>query len=249
MNNQNSNYDILKAHLWEHFDNVPTDQQRGLAPPPIQKPVQEDAAFVDLAPITGSSLGDMPVREAIARRISRRQYTGEALTLPELSYLLWSTQGIRYKKVHGTHSVTRNVPSAGARHPFETYILANTIVELPFGLYRYLPLTHQLCQFRTDPELTEKIHQASYMQYVIDSAAVFIWTVIPYRTAWRYGPLAPKLIAQDSGHVCQNLYLACESITLGTCAIGAYNQVEMDQILEVDGETEFTIYMATVGKT
>jgi hypothetical protein len=156
MNNQNSNYDILKAHLWEHFDNVPTDQQRGLAPPPIQKPVQEDAAFVDLAPITGSSLGDMPVREAIARRISRRQYTGEALTLPELSYLLWSTQGIRYKKVHGTHSVTRNVPSAGARHPFETYILANTIVELPFGLYRYLPLTHQLCQFRTDPELTEK---------------------------------------------------------------------------------------------
>lgn len=247
MNNQKNDYAILKAHLWEHFDNVPTDQQRGLSPPPIQKPVREDAALVDLAPISGSSLGDMPVREAIARRASRRQYTGESLTISELAYLLWSTQGIRHK-VHGTHSVTRNVPSAGARHPFETYILANTIMDLPFGLYRYLPLSHQLYQLKTTPELTKEIHQASYMQYVLKSAGVFIWTVIPYRTAWRYGPLAPKLIAQDSGHVCQNLYLACESITLGTCAIGAYNQEKMDQILEVDGETEFTIYMATVGK-
>jgi SagB-type dehydrogenase family enzyme len=248
MNNQNNDYDFLKAHLWEHLGNVLTDQKRGLAPPPIQKPAPEDAPLVNLTPITESNLGAMPVREAIARRASRRQYTGEALTLRELSYLLWSTQGIRHK-VHGTHSVTRNVPSAGARHPFETYILANNVMDLPIGLYRYLPLTHQLCQLRTDPELTEEIHQASYMQYVLESAAVFIWTAIPYRTAWRYGPLAPKLIAQDSGHLCQNLYLACESIATGTCAIGAYNQVEMDQILEVDGETEFTIYMATVGKT
>ena len=56
------------------------------------------------------------------------------------------------------------------------------------------------------------------------------------------------MIAQDSGHVCQNLYLACESIGIGTCAIGAYNQAKMDELLKVDGEDEFTIYVATVGQ-
>ncbi len=60
--------------------------------------------------------------------------------------------------------------------------------------------------------------------------------------------ISPKLIAQDSGHVCQNLYLACEAIGVGTCAVGAYNQKEMDKIIGVDGEEEFTVYTAPVGK-
>ncbi len=48
--------------------------------------------------------------------------------------------------------------------------------------------------------------------------------------------------------MCQNLYLACESINAGTCAIGAYSQDKMDQLLGVDGKEEFTIYVAPVGK-
>jgi SagB-type dehydrogenase family enzyme len=80
------------------------------------------------------------------------------------------------------------------------------------------------------------------------SAVTFVWTAIPYRTAWRYRILSPKIIAQDSGHVCQNLYLACEAIGAGTCAIGAYDQAKMDAALNLDGEREFTIYVAPVGK-
>jgi hypothetical protein len=34
---------------------------------------------------------------------------------------------------------------------------------------------------------------------------------------------------------------------MGTCAIGAYLQKEMDEFLEVDGENEFAIYAAPVG--
>ena len=60
--------------------------------------------------------------------------------------------------------------------------------------------------------------------------------------------LSAKVIAQDSGHLCQNLYLACEAIGAGTCAIGAYDQDKIDPVLGVDGEDEFTIYVAPVGK-
>ncbi len=65
---------------------------------------------------------------------------------------------------------------------------------------------------------------------------------------WRYGPAAYKVIALDAGHVCQNLYLACETIGAGTCAIAAYNQEELDELLRLDGKEEFAIYIASVGK-
>jgi SagB-type dehydrogenase family enzyme len=83
--------------------------------------------------------------------------------------------------------------------------------------------------------------------FLRNCAVVFIWTVIPYRTEWRYSVLSHKPIALDAGHVCQNLYLACEAIGAGTCAVGAYYQQEMDALVGVDGENEFTIYVAPVG--
>jgi SagB-type dehydrogenase family enzyme len=65
---------------------------------------------------------------------------------------------------------------------------------------------------------------------------------------WRYGLAAHKVIAIDAGHVCQNLYLACEAIGAGTCAIAAYDQEAMDDLVGLDGKDEFTIYLAPVGK-
>ena len=65
---------------------------------------------------------------------------------------------------------------------------------------------------------------------------------------WRYGIAAHKVIAIDAGHVCQNLYLACEAIGSGACAIAAYDQEAMDDLLRIDGENEMTVYLASVGK-
>lgn len=64
---------------------------------------------------------------------------------------------------------------------------------------------------------------------------------------WRYGLAAHKVIAIDAGHVCRNLYLACEAINAGTCAIADYDQEELDELLGLDGEDEFAIYIASVG--
>jgi nitroreductase len=60
--------------------------------------------------------------------------------------------------------------------------------------------------------------------------------------------MAPKLVNLDAGHVCENLYLAAESIGAGTCAVAAYSQAAADALLGVDGEEEFAIYVAPVGK-
>ncbi|HAF71003.1 MAG: Nitroreductase [Acetothermia bacterium 64_32] len=236
----------LKAETWDR--EIETDQGRGIPAPPLQKPPPEDARFFDLVPPERITLGAIPLREAIARRRSHRKFSSEPLTLEELSFLLWATQGVREVARGGVASF-RTVPSAGARHPFETYLSVHRVEGLPSGLYRYLPLDHRLVLLREDPELPAKISRAALGQkFVGEAAAVFVWAAIPYRTEWRYSIRSHKVIAIDAGHICQNLYLACEAIGAGTCAVGAYSQAAMDGLLEVDGDEEFVIYLAPVGK-
>ncbi|MGD8565274.1 MAG: SagB/ThcOx family dehydrogenase [Candidatus Bathyarchaeota archaeon] len=241
----NNHRRFLKSDLWDEWKTLETDQRKGIPAPPPQKPFAEDTQLIDLIEPKDLKVGKMPLIEAIRRRKSHRKYTNEPLTLEELSFLLWATQGIQ--RVVGPN-VLKTVPSGGARHPFETYLLVNKVNKIKPGLYRYLPLNHKLCFISADPEISEKIHNACLNQYVNNSAVTFIWTVIPYRTEWRYDILSPKIIALDAGHLCQNLYLASESIGAGTCAIGAYDQKKMDPLLSIDGKEEFTIYVATVGK-
>jgi SagB-type dehydrogenase family enzyme len=247
MGSTESHRDFLKSDRWEEWRQSETDQRKGLPPLPPQKPYPKDALLIDLVMPEGLALGKMPLAEAVRRRRSRRRFTGEPLTLDELSFLLWATQGVS-KVVPESAASLRTVPSGGARHPFETYLFVNRIDRLESGLYRYLPLEHKLCALEGDARLVDKVDEACHGQYVRDSAVVFIWTVLPYRSEWRYTFLSPKIIALDAGHLCQNLYLASEAIGAGTCAIGAYKQTKMDAVLGVDGEDEFTIYVAPVGK-
>jgi SagB-type dehydrogenase family enzyme len=142
----------------------------------------------------------------------------------------------------------RTVPSGGARHPFETYLVIRRVEGLEPGLCRYLPLEHKLYFLGPLAERQALLDAAWDGRRMLEqSAVVFLWTALPYRTEWRYTIVAHKIIAQDSGHLCQNLYLACEAIGAGTCAVGAYTQAAVDALLGVDGEEEFVIYMAPVG--
>jgi SagB-type dehydrogenase family enzyme len=234
---------IRKKIVFRH-----TDQNQQIPPPPIQKPVDDEATIIGLPDASEwQMIPSMDLADAIARRKSRRRYLDQPVLLEELAYLLWATQGLRESPVHG-HAY-RTVPSAGCRHSFETYLAVFNVKGLEPAMYRYLPVAHELALEFKDPLLDKKMIHASLGQaYPGRSAVTFVWTAVPYRMEWRYGLAAHKVIALDAGHVCQNLYLACEQIQCGTCAIAAYDQEEMDELLGVDGDEEFTIYLAPVGK-
>jgi len=236
---------FLKDSIRKIIDFTQTDQNRGIAPPPIEKPFHPKARRIDLPPF--GNIGKMDIPSAIGNRESRRSYSRQPLSLEELSFLLWATQGIR-RKLDSGHAL-RTVPSAGCRHALETYLFVLHVQELDPGIYRYLPLEHQLLFEFAEENLNRKMVRAVLGQpYPGEAAVTFIWTAIPYRMEWRYGIAAHKVIAIDAGHVCQNLYLACEAIGAGTCAIAAYDQEGIDRLLRIDGEEEFAIYLAPVGK-
>lgn len=239
---------FLKDSVRLTIDFSRTAQHRGVRPPAIEKPFAPDKKRVDLIKKDKwQKIGRVDLKLAIDKRRSHRIFTQEPLTLEELSFLLWATQGVRRKADDGT--AYRTVPSAGCRHALETYLCVLNVAELEPGIYRYLPLEHQLL-FESEKELlSQQIVNATLGQPLTGKASVtFIWTAIPYRMEWRYDIAAHKVIALDAGHVCQNLYLACEAIGAGTCAIAAYHQEQMDQLLGVDGKDEFAIYLAPVGK-
>lgn len=239
---------FMKGDLWLEMRELPTDQQRRLPNPPVQKPYPAGLPEIALVPPENLSIGSLSVREAIARRMSHRAYTEGALSLEELSYLAWAAQGV-HEIWRGGIALRRTVPSAGARHPFETYLVVHRVEGLAVGLYRYLSVEHKLVQLRVNPAFPEQTALAcSGQAFVARSAVTFIWTALPYRTEWRYALMAPKLVNLDAGHVCENLYLAAESIGAGVCAIAAYDQKALDALLGVDGEDEFAIYVAPVGK-
>jgi SagB-type dehydrogenase family enzyme len=220
----------------------------GLPPPPIEKAYPADADRIELVPPTKfQALPKVDLLFAIANRQSRRKFSKTPLTLEELSFLLWATQGIRGQS--GAGHARRTVPSAGARHALETYMCVLSVEGLDRGFYRYLPLEHQLVVEYRDENVAGKIASAAFQQNWMSSAAVvFIWSAIPYRMEWRYGLAAHKVILLDAGHVCQNLYLACEAIGAGTCAVAAYDQEVMDQLVRIDGKDECVIYLAAAGK-
>ena len=231
-------------------DMIRTPQNRHVAPPPLQKPCPPEVRRIKIpdGAEAMARLGCMTVGEAIRRRESVRRYTGDQLTLEELSALLWATQGVR--EVIGNTCALRTVPSAGARHSFETYLAVMRVESLEPGLYRYLPLDGQLAQLAVDPQIGKKAALACLGQdFVAKAAVTFFWTTVPARMEWRYDRAAHKVIALDAGHVCQNLYLACTAMGMGTCAIAAYDQDDCDELLAVDDEEEFTVYIAPVGRT
>ncbi len=240
--------DFLKDSLRRTIDFRRTDQNRGVSVPSLQKPIEKDQQLIELPGAEAwEKFRGTDLLDAIINRQSLRRFAAQELTLAELAFLLWMSQGI--KKELSPGSAQRTVPSAGCRHPFETYLLVTRVEGLAAGVYRYLPLEHALVQETIDPDLMGKITPATLGQTFIAAApVVFAWTVLPYRTEWRYHTSAHKVILLDAGHVCQNLYLACEAIGCGTCAVAAYHQELMDQLLGIDGKDEFTVYLAPVGK-
>lgn len=238
---------FLTDRIREEVNFRTTRQSLGLRPPPVQKPASPDGRLIPLPNRETWSIPPCDLQAAIAARQSRRQFTSVPLSLDETAFLLWATQGVR--AVLHEAAVLRTVPSAGCRHSFETYCAVQRVDGLDSGIYRYLPLDHSLVHVRDVENLPERLSAATHGQeFAGRSAVTFLWTAIPERTEWRYAEASYKVIALDAGHVCQNLYLACEAIGTGTCAIAAYNQTLVDELLEVDGYDEFVIYLAPVGK-
>jgi SagB-type dehydrogenase family enzyme len=236
--------------FWEltKYPNLPeSHQKRGFPKPALEQPAPDGAVKIQLPGNKGFSPENVNLVELITERKTLRKYSDDSISLQELSYLLWGTQGV--KEVTDYPLTKRTVPSAGSRHPFETFLLINRVEDLPPGLYRYMALDNSLSRLPAPEDICERLTIACMKQsHVRQSAITFFWVADIMRTTWRYSQRGYRYILLDAGHVCQNLYLMAESINCGVCAIAAYDDDLVNKALELDGEDLFTAYIATLGR-
>jgi SagB-type dehydrogenase family enzyme len=226
----------------------PPGERTGILQPSLQLQTPEGVIRVALPEPNLPSESKLDLLSAFERRRSFRDYSEEALSLVELSFLLWSTQGVQ--EINDRPSTLRTVPSAGARHAFETYLLIRRVGNLKPGLYRYAALEHELIELDLTTETANEIALACRGSRPLceRSAVTFFWVAISERMTWRYSERGFRFLLLDAGHVCQNLYLAAEVISSGVCAIGGFNDNDINPLLGLDGDNHFVIYIATVGK-
>ena len=118
------NREFMKSNFAESVHQR-SDQAKGLPFPPLQKEIPAGVSLsVNLPDPDPGLIIKSDFFQLIQERESRRQYTPESISMAELGFLLYTTQGV--KEVVGEGYATRRpVPSAGARHPFETYLAIN----------------------------------------------------------------------------------------------------------------------------
>ncbi|MBT9154329.1 MAG: hypothetical protein DDT39_01000 [Firmicutes bacterium] len=225
---------------------VASDQEKELPQPPLDREIEADKLVIELPAPEELAIPPIDLLVAIENRKSTRKFTDGWITLKELTYLLWTTQGV--KRVTSRPATLRTVPSAGSRHPLETYLWVHRVEGLVPGIYRYKAIGHQLVQLDTSAGWGEKLSDACYEQpFVGDAAVSFFWAADIYRAEWRYSERAYRYVLLDAGHVCQNLHLACEAIGAGMCAVGAYHDDALNALLGLDGKEQFVVYAAAVG--
>ena len=81
--------DFLKNNIRKTIDFSTTDQNKGIKPPPAEKPCNPEDRKINLVkPGDWKPIHEVSVKVAIAQRKSRRSYTEDTIKLEELSFLL-----------------------------------------------------------------------------------------------------------------------------------------------------------------
>lgn len=208
-------------------------------PTDIGKSPAEDSARIILPEPRYDS--DVSVEEALLKRRSVRDYTSQALTLQEISQLLWAAQGITDPGGY------RAAPSAGATYPLEIYVVVGNVEGVTKGIYQYEPETHQLLKV-VDGDKREALAVAAVDQeWVAQGAIDIVITAIYERTTGRYGQRGIRYVDMEAGHAAQNVYLQAVALNLGTVVIGAFYDNQVAEILKLS-DNETPLYIMPVGK-
>ncbi len=184
---------------------------------------------------------DVSLEEALLDRRSVREYTGEPVTLQELSQLLWAAQGITNEFGH------RTAPSAGGTYPLEVYVVAGNVEDLPAGIYHYLPDGHRI-ELLSEGDQREVLMEVTLDQeWVAEGALNIVITGVYERVTGRYGDRGVQYTYIELGHAAQNICLQAVALGLGTVTIGAFDEAGVGDLLGLpDGETP--LYVMPVGK-
>lgn len=183
--------------------------------------------------------GEVSLEEAIFKRRAIRSYKDEALTLEEVSQLLWAAGG---KTIDGITGATRAYPSAGGIYPLEIYLVAGEVDGLASGIYYYKWREHAIILVK-EGDLRRQLMRAALGQTAVADAPVsIVFTAVYSHTSRKYGKRGEiRYVPMDMGGAGQTVFLQAAALGLGTVTIGAFQDEAVKEILGVKDETPLCI--------
>ena len=185
--------------------------------------------------------GEVSLEETLHQRRSVRDYGDEALTLAQVSQLLWAAQGVT------AEWGGRTAPSAGALYPLEVYAIVGNVEELAPGVYKYRPNGHALVQLRDEDVRVELAEAALGQTCVKDGAIDIVISAVYERTTTKYGDRGVRYVHMEAGHAAQNICLQGTALGLGAVTVGAFYDDEVREVVDML-EEEVPLYVIPVGR-
>ena len=170
----------------------------------------------------GKSQNDMTkekVMKALSERQSTREYASKALSLADLSDLLWAANGINRKE-----SGMRTAPSALNKQDVDVYVV------LPEGSYLYDAKNHQLT-----------LIVAGDYRGAVAGGQAFVKTapvsLVLISDLSRFGdaksPRSQLMGAMDAGIVSQNISIFCSAANLATVPRASMDNEQLKKVLKL----------------
>jgi len=197
----------------------------------------------------GRSGSGPSVLEAYRLWLSGAASAAPALSLEQLSLLLFHTQGINESKTSrsGLTYDLRTAPSAGALYPVNVYVLAQRVPGLAPGLYYYDPKQATLVLVRGNLAPESLAALSGSPDQIRSAPATVLFTSTFGRTAFKYGERSYRYVNMDTGHAAYNLALGAASLGLRAPMITRFEDASINRWLGVDASTEAVLLLQPLG--
>lgn len=163
------------------------------------------------------------------------------LTQVDFAAVLFRAYGARavYDYAPEVQLLKKGVPSAGALHATEAYLLIRGVDGIAPGLYHYHPVDHALEPIRElTPDEASRLARifVGVQPYFVDAQVFVIPVSRFYRTFWKYGnhTKAYRALILDIGHLSQAMYLAATELGLAAFITAAVNEVDIEETFGLD---------------
>jgi SagB-type dehydrogenase family enzyme len=185
---------------------------------------------------------------ALLERVTAPALARERLPLETVATLLHYAYGITRPVAQNVFPYGyRAVPSGGALYPLEIYLHAASVDGLPSGLYHYEPHDRVVRRF-VDGDQTDLIAaRLAYPAFGLNASFIVFITAAFERTTTKYGERGYRFALLEAGHVAQNLALCTAALDLAGATIGGYFDHLIDELLQIDGIYQSTLYLFAVG--
>ena len=194
---------------------------------------------------------EAPFFGTLRRRQTTREFSGKPISFNQMSRLVYHSWGriSSYKTREFGELLHKTSPSAGARHPIETYAIVNNIEGIDPGIYHYSVRDHSLELLKAGDFRDKCVALTAGHSWTRNASALFVMTAVVARTAWKYrSPRVYRAFLLDAGHLSQSFLLIATALKLGAFCIGITGDTMIEEELNLDGISEMVLFVVGVGQ-